>query len=145
VVQAPVTGATFIGVPGEGAWSVDQDSFTPLSTAAPDGGAVAMVSRSHGTQETDAFLTGFEALHGPTARRAVGSSLKLCEIAAGRAHIYPRFGPTNEWDTAAGDAVLTAAGGRILQADARTPLAYGKPSLLNPAFIAVWNETAELP
>ena len=160
VVQAPASGATFVGASDlgmsglgmsgrsasdHGAWSVKGSDWTPIKATAPAGSAVAMVSRSHGTQETAAFVEAFERRYGPTSQTAVGSSLKLCEIAAGRAHVYPRFGPTNEWDTAAGDAVLTAAGGRILQAGTRMPLAYGKPSLLNPSFVAVWDAQAELP
>ena len=64
-----------------------------------------------------------------------GSSLKFCLIAEGRADIYPRFGPTNEWDTAAGQGVLEAAGGEVVTTDGR-PLAYGKPGFGNPHFIA---------
>ena len=64
-----------------------------------------------------------------------GSSLKFCLIAEGKADIYPRFGPTNEWDTAAGQGVLEAAGGEVVTTDGR-PLAYGKPRFSNPHFIA---------
>jgi hypothetical protein len=64
-----------------------------------------------------------------------GSSLKFCLVAAGEADIYPRFGPTMEWDTAAGHAVLAAAGGRVLTCDG-SPLSYGKPEYRNPYFIA---------
>jgi 3'(2'), 5'-bisphosphate nucleotidase len=68
-------------------------------------------------------------------RKQAGSSLKFCLIAEGQADIYPRFGPTNEWDTAAGQGVLEAAGGEIVTTDGR-PLAYGKPGFGNPHFIA---------
>ena len=64
-----------------------------------------------------------------------GSSLKFCLIAEGKADIYPRFGPTNEWDTAAGQGVLEAAGGEVVTTDGQ-PLAYGKPGFANPHFIA---------
>ena len=68
-------------------------------------------------------------------RKQAGSSLKFCLIAEGKADIYPRFGPTNEWDTAAGQGVLEAAGGEVVTTDGR-PLTYGKPGLGNPHFIA---------
>lgn len=64
-----------------------------------------------------------------------GSSLKFCRIAEGSADVYPRLGPTCEWDTAAAQAVLEAAGGVVLQMDG-TPLRYGKPDVLNPDFVA---------
>ena len=64
------------------------------------------------------------------------SSLKFCLLAAGEADLYPRFGPTMEWDTAAGHAVLSAVGGEVLRLDDRSPLAYGKPGYENPAFVA---------
>ena len=68
-------------------------------------------------------------------RVQVGSSLKFCLIAEGKADIYPRFGPTNEWDTAAGQGVLEAAGGEVVTTDGE-PLLYGKPRFSNPHFIA---------
>ena len=68
-------------------------------------------------------------------RVQAGSSLKFCLIAEGKADIYPRFGPTNEWDTAAGQGVLEAAGGEVVTTDGR-PLTYGKPGFGNPHFIA---------
>ena len=81
----------------------------------------ALASRSHGDAETEAFLAGL-----PIAdRRSAGSSLKFCVIAEGEGDVYPRFGPTMEWDTAAGDAVLRAAGGGALSVEGG-PLLYGK-------------------
>jgi 3'(2'), 5'-bisphosphate nucleotidase len=96
-----------------------------------------VASRSHRTPQTDAFIAQF-----PEAECvAVGSSLKFCLLAHGMADIYPRFGRTMEWDTAAGDAVLRAAGGRTLTSDGQ-PLLYGKRNqtrdsdFANPSFIA---------
>ena len=97
---------------------------------------VALASRSHANPQTEAFL---EML--PIAERlARGSSLKFCAIAEGSADVYPRFGPTMEWDTAAGDAVLRAAGGVVLTLSGE-PLVYGKvdEGLRNPAFVA-WGD-----
>ena len=93
-----------------------------------------VASRSHRDAETDAFLASREI--GELV--AAGSSLKFCLIAAGEADLYPRFGRTMEWDTAAGHAVLLAAGGNVTLADEKTPLSYGKTErgYDNPAFIA---------
>lgn len=97
----------------------------------PAEGVTAVVSRSHSTPETEAYLH-----HYPVRDRvSVGSSLKFCLVAAGEADLYPRLGPTMEWDTAAGHAVLAAAGGQVL-APGGEPLAYGKPEFRNPFFIA---------
>lgn len=98
---------------------------------------VIVASRSHGTPETDAFIADHEGAE----LISVGSSLKFCMLASGTADIYPRFGRTMEWDTAAGDAVLRAAGGRTVLPDGR-PLFYGKRNqphdadFANPWFIA---------
>ena len=97
----------------------------------PVAGITAVVSRSHSTPETDAYLDNYTV----TDRVSVGSSLKFCLVAAGEADLYPRLGPTMEWDTAAGHAVLAAAGGKVL-APGGEPLAYGKPGFRNSYFIA---------
>lgn len=99
--------------------------------AVPANGVTAVVSRSHSTPETDAYLSHYTV----SERVSVGSSLKFCLVAAGEADLYPRLGPTMEWDTAAGHAVLTAAGGKVL-APGGKPLAYGKPDFRNSFFIA---------
>jgi 3'(2'), 5'-bisphosphate nucleotidase len=97
----------------------------------PDAGITAVVSRSHSTPETEAYLKHYK-VHD---RVSVGSSLKFCLVAAGEADLYPRLGPTMEWDTAAGHAVLCAAGGQVL-APGGGPLAYGKAGFRNTFFIA---------
>jgi 3'(2'), 5'-bisphosphate nucleotidase len=97
----------------------------------PTEGLTAVASRSHRTPETDAFLANY-----PIAEfRSIGSSLKFCVVAAGQADIYPRIGTTMEWDTAAGQAVLTAAGGRVTTL-AGEPFRYGKPGFRNGNFVA---------
>jgi 3'(2'), 5'-bisphosphate nucleotidase len=90
-----------------------------------------VVSRSHSTPETDAYLSHYTV----SDRVSVGSSLKFCLVAAGEADLYPRLGTTMEWDTAAGHAVLAAAGGKVL-APGGGPLLYGKPDFRNSFFIA---------
>ncbi len=98
----------------------------------PARGPVVVHSRSHLDEEAlAAFLRSLDA----PERCISGSSIKFCRIAAGEADLYPRFGTTMEWDTAAGQAVLEAAGGRVLTADGM-PLRYGKPGFRNPDFIA---------
>lgn len=140
VVFAPACGELFAGS-HLGAYRRAISSEGPGAPAAitvrpaPDR-VIALASRSHRTAETDAYLAtlSLEGVH------AVGSSMKFCRIAEGVADVYPCFGRTMEWDTAAGQAVLEAAGGRVLTLDG-TPLAYGKPAGsdvagANPSFIA---------
>lgn len=103
------------------------------SRAAPAEGLIAVASRSHGTPGTDAFLGQYKI-----ARRiAAGSSLKFCQVAKGEADIYPRVGRTSEWDTAAGQAILQAAGGSVTMLDG-TPLLYGNSAerFRNPDYVA---------
>ena len=98
---------------------------------APAGGITAVASRSHRTPETDAFLANYNVAE----FRSIGSSLKFCLVATGEADLYPRIGPTMEWDTAAGHAVLRAAGGRVTGL-AGEPFRYGKPGFRNGNFLA---------
>lgn len=140
VVYAPVTGQLFAAdVAAASAARATLDPVNPIAPrlrpikvrAVPAAGITAVASRSHRTAETDAYLARY-----PIADLvAVGSSLKFCMVAAGEADLYPRLGPTMEWDTAAGHAVLTAAGGRVLGPDAQS-LCYGKPQFRNPWFVA---------
>ncbi|WPP04139.1 3'(2'),5'-bisphosphate nucleotidase CysQ [Methylocella tundrae] len=103
---------------------------------APTQGLTALASRSHSDPETEAFLAQLPIKE----RRAAGSSLKFCAVAEGDADVYPRFGQTMEWDTAAGDAVLRAAGGIVLDRE-QHPLRYGKAGLQfrNGPFVA-WGD-----
>ncbi len=92
-------------------------------------------SRSHMSPETEQFINDLKARHKDIDFIAAGSSLKFCLIAEGKADIYPRFGPTMEWDTAAGQAIVEQAGGRVLRAGSLEPLSYNKENLLNSSFI----------
>lgn len=98
---------------------------------APNEGMIAVASKNHMTQETTDYLAKLPV--GGTIN--VGSSLKFCRVAEGRADVYPRFGPTCEWDTAAGHAVLMFAGGEVVTPEG-TPFRYGKPNFKNGFFIA---------
>ncbi len=103
----------------------------PLRVREPGAMLDVVASRSHGDPRTDAYLASFAV----GRRVSVGSSLKFALVAAGEADLYPRTGPTMEWDTAAGHAVLLAAGGRVLGEDG-APLRYGKPHFRNGGFVA---------
>jgi len=133
VVAAPAIDALWTGAAGQGASVRTAGEARAIAArAVPPNGPVAMVSRSHGTPEEEDLL----AAEGTVERRQAGSSLKFCRIAEGVADIYPRFGRTMEWDTAAAHAVLAAAGGRVTTV-AGAPLVYGKPDFANAAgFVA---------
>ena len=97
----------------------------------PRAGLTVVASQSHYTPETDQYLSGYQVGEFIKAN----SSLKFCRVAEGLADLYPRFGPTMEWDTAAGDALLRTAGGRVEHPDG-TPFTYGKPGFRNGNFVA---------
>ncbi|MDE2623464.1 MAG: 3'(2'),5'-bisphosphate nucleotidase CysQ [Betaproteobacteria bacterium] len=134
VVVAPALDMTFWGSRGQGAF-VDQGQgpvALPLAPLAGDGPARVVASKSHLNETTVRFI---DAL-GPHELVQAGSSLKFCRLAEGKAELYPRLSPTSEWDTAAAQAVLEAAGGRVTTLDG-LPLRYGKADLINPSFVAV--------
>jgi len=131
VVFAPATGKLHGGQVGEGAWLDDASGRIPIHTRQRSEQITAVASKSHLNQATVDYL---EAAIGSCGYVSVGSSLKFCILAEGRADIYPRASPTSEWDTAAGHAVLLAAGGLVDGPDG-TPLRYGKRAFLNRAFV----------
>lgn len=133
LVYAPALQRLFVGVEGQGAWVEDAGGRRRIGTrAVPDEGLTVVGSRWHGDDDAvDAYLTGRRVAQ----RKTVGSSLKLCLVAEGAADVYPRFGRTMEWDIAAGDAVLRAAGG-IVNTMAGGVLRYGKPGFDNPDLVA---------
>jgi 3'(2'), 5'-bisphosphate nucleotidase len=132
VVFAPALGKVWWGARGAGALLRDAAGARPIAARSrPESGIVAVASRSHSDPQTEAFLDRM----GVAERISAGSSLKFCLVAEGRADVYPRFGPTMEWDTAAGHAVLAAAGGQVTTRDG-APFTYRKPGFRNPEFIA---------
>jgi len=141
VVYAPATRALYWGEAGVAAHSefaiddrIEAASWRPCHVRpAPASGLTVIASRSHRDAETEAFLTTIKVAKLISA----GSSLKFCKVACGAADLYPRFGRTMEWDTAAGQAVLEAAGGKVVDASG-APLLYGKRQrgFDNPGFIA---------
>jgi 3'(2'), 5'-bisphosphate nucleotidase len=138
VVYAPALGKIYAGG-AQGAWAGDVSSGVPISWRAirvrsgPPANPVIVASRSHRDPQTDAFI----ARHSGAEIKSIGSSLKFCMVASGEADFYPRFGRTMEWDTAAGHAILRAAGGKVLDENGK-PLTYGKleRGFDNPAFVA---------
>jgi 3'(2'), 5'-bisphosphate nucleotidase len=133
VVLAPARGLLFAAGAGLGPTVEDGSAHRRItSRTIPSEGATVVSSRSHGDREAlERFTAGRRVARMVTA----GSSLKFCLLATGTADLYPRFGRTMEWDTAAGDAILRAAGGRVTDLDGNL-LLYGKPGFENPHFVA---------
>jgi len=133
VVLAPALGVAYWAEgPGRAFRRKGKGGIEPIGVCRPDpAGLVVVASRSHRDARTDAYLAGIKVKD----LRSAGSSLKFCLLAEGSADHYPRLGRTMEWDTAAGQAVLAGAGGRVVTFDG-APLAYGKAGFENPDFIA---------
>ena len=132
VVTAPALKEAFWGAEGQGAFKRDRTGKVHrISVATPHEVRRIVASKNHLNEDTKKFIAEI----GPHQLVQAGSSLKFCRIAEGRADIYPRLGPTCEWDTAAAHAVLSAAGGIVHTLDGK-PLRYGKEDVLNPFFIA---------
>jgi len=132
VVFAPATRRLHGGCVGEGAWLDEGQGRTAIRVRERGEAVTAVASKSHLNQATIDYL---EAAVGKCGYVSVGSSLKFCIVAEGRADIYPRAAPTSEWDPAAGHAVLLAAGGLVDGPDGKS-LGYGKRAFLNRAFVA---------
>ncbi|NOY36645.1 MAG: 3'(2'),5'-bisphosphate nucleotidase CysQ [Chlorobi bacterium] len=150
VIYIPVYDQLYYASRGSGAWKMEgfslfnaegknRNQLISHSTALParqQNIMSVMVSRSHLSDETRTYITNLEQKTGPLEQVTAGSSLKLCRIAEGATGIYPRFGPTMEWDIAAGVAIVKEAGGTVTVADG-SRLEFNKKDLLNPWFIAV--------
>jgi len=132
VVHAPALGTTYYGQEGKGAFKLHDGKQESISTKPGQNPVRVMTSRNHINDATKEYLSQINEY----ALVSSDSSLKFCKIAEGSADMYPRLAPTMEWDTAAAQAVLEAAGGVIQKIDG-TPLQYNKENLLNPYFVAV--------
>lgn len=132
VVYQPAVDKLWAGLVGEGAFVEENGERRCINCRSLGESRAAVASKSHYTQSTADYLA--QAI-GLCDHVSVGSSLKFCIVAEGQADIYPRLSPTSEWDTAAGHAVLLAAGGRVDGPDGK-PLAYGKKAFLNRGFCA---------
>jgi 3'(2'), 5'-bisphosphate nucleotidase len=132
VVHVPVSGVSYLACRGRGAWKQEagQARREIHVRPVPPDRLTVVASRSHAS---DGLKAALERL-GPHETVSMGSSLKLCLVAEGKADLYPRLGPTSEWDTAAAQCVVEVAGGRVTDLENR-PLRYNKESILNPFFI----------
>ena len=143
VVAVPVAGEAYSGVVGGAAlrWR-NWHRPEPISTRRPPADPpVVLGSRSHGNPRSEAY---FDAL-GPHRRIGRGSALKFCAVACGEADFYPRLGPTSEWDTAAGEAVVLAAGGRVWLPDGRSLRYNARPGVLNGDFLVAGDPAVDWP
>lgn len=151
VIYVPVQSRLFYAMHGRGAWrteiahpaDIENISIDALMEAAVAVSArvdasrpyTIVGSRSHPTPEVGQFVEEKKRVYEQVAFISAGSSLKFCQVAEGRADIYPRFGPTMEWDTAAGHAIASAAGARVFRRDTGGELLYNKENLTNPWFV----------
>lgn len=143
VVYVPVLDITYTGIKGEGAWKIveGQESaiqVRSLESLKASGGPVEVVaSRSHGAEAVEKMLQKVTDALGPVETKNMGSSLKLCLVAEGQADLYPRLALTSEWDTAAAQAVVEAAGGKVMDIDFNVLRYNTKDDILNPFFYVI--------
>lgn len=140
VVTAPALGRAYLGAVGSGAFREQDGRRTPIAVRRPAADPLRVVgSRSHANPDLEALLDSL----GPYELKPMGSSLKICLVAEGEADLYPRLGPTSEWDTAAAEAILISAGGSMMDLTGQ-PLTYNaRESLLNPHFLALGDDIGD--
>lgn len=140
VVYVPVTDEYYYADLNKKAWYKKGESESKvISVKKPESDSVVIMgSRSHMNEDTEKFVEEQKSKFKNVEFIAAGSSLKLCKVAQGEAHLYPRFAPTMEWDTAAGQAVVEAANGKVLRHPEMTALLYNKENLLNPYFLVTY-------
>lgn len=148
VILVPVTGKLYYAAQGIGAFATVLSSLEdldmenagadriPITRPSDDKTYKVVCSRSHMSPETEEYIERIRPAHPELEFVSIGSSLKLCLVAEGKADLYPRFGPTMEWDTAAGQAIVEISGGYVNMAENGLPMRYNKENLLNPWFIA---------
>ena len=149
VIAVPVKGTLYFGIEGVGSFKSSMgpeilkyneqsqliENSEKLPVVSSPRPYTIVGSRSHMSDETQEFIAKKKKEHGNVDILSIGSSLKLCMVAEGRADIYPRFGPTMEWDTGAGHAIATASGAKVFEPVEGKPLLYNKENLLNPWFV----------
>jgi 3'(2'), 5'-bisphosphate nucleotidase len=134
-------GLLYWGAAGVGAFSRhDKSSQIPIHVSAPQDPLRVVGSRSHASPATASYIARLE----PHVMTGIGSSLKFCLLAEGKADLYPRFGPTSEWDTAAGQALLEAAGGHVTRLDGHRLRYNCRESVINGDFLA-FSDSSVLP
>ena len=135
VIYAPVLDILFVGIVGKGAYKIEGGVKSIIKTNQKKTQLVAVGSRSHASPEDESVLKNYDIVD----KTSIGSSLKFCLVAEGKADLYFRSGPTMEWDTAAGQAILEAAGGKMYN-QSGNDFMYNKESLLNGGFLCTgWN------
>lgn len=149
VIYAPVIGLLYYGLKGEGAFKssindpvsiktiISESQRLPLYSGDMASSLRIVASRSHLSAETEAYINKLKGRYRDISFLSAGSSLKFCLIAEGKADIYPRFSPTMEWDTAAGQIIVEESGGDVLDVEKGKALDYNKGDLKNPHFIAM--------
>ncbi|MBR4644426.1 MAG: 3'(2'),5'-bisphosphate nucleotidase CysQ [Bacteroidaceae bacterium] len=136
VVYIPATGVIYYGLRDEGAWKQSVgEAPIKIPTFADRKNFVVVASRSHMSSETETYIDEIRRQHPNVELISSGSSIKICLVAEGVADSYPRFAPTMEWDTAAGDAIVRAAGKQVVDVQTGIPLLYNKKDLHNPWFL----------
>lgn len=138
VVFQPVGNRLYYASKDDGAWfSENNGPASPMKGGdhySSKSKVTVVASRSHRTKEVDEFVAQLQSQGKEVEFLSAGSSLKLCLVAQGKADVYPRLGPTMEWDTGAAHAIALEAGRRVIAADSGNPLTYNKENLLNPFF-----------
>lgn len=148
VIYAPVLNTIYFAKEGVGSFKIEGvgnlsfqheaevlSNAEKLSSVELNEEIAAVASRSHMSAETEEYINEVKKKYGDVTITSAGSSLKLCLVAEGKADVYPRFAPTMEWDTAAGQAIVEQAGGKVIQTGLKERLSYNKENLLNPWFI----------
>lgn len=136
VIYVPATRALYTAYEGAGSYKETRGRTVKLPEQQSRDRFTIVGSRSHSTEGLSAFVEEMKRKHGEINFVSAGSSLKFCIVAEGKADVYPRFGATMEWDTAAGQVIAEQAGVSVVEMDTKRPLLYNKQSLLNPWFMA---------
>ena len=156
VVYAPALGLLYFAEKGKGAFRLEVEGETlkredltraqrlPLKEESEGGTVKVVASRSHMNRDTEEFVRGLRDICGDVEVVSIGSSLKICLVAEGRADVYPRLGPTMEWDTASAHIVATESGCEVVAYDSSEALRYNKEDLVNPSFVVFRKSIAYL-
>ncbi len=135
VILVPVTGEVYHAAKGRGAFRIHEGTEEQLPLQTRHEQFTVVGSRSHSSPEQEDYIRSLRKKHGEIDFVSAGSSLKFCLVAEGHADLYPRLGPTMEWDTGAGQIIVEEAGGTVMQFGTDKPLQYNKQDLVNPRFI----------
>lgn len=136
LIYIPVSGVLYYAKKGAGAFKVENTRTERLPLSGKSDRLTIVGSRSHASKELDQYVDEMRNKYGDIQFVSRGSSLKFCLVAEGKADVYPRLGPTMEWDTAAGQIIVEESGGRVLEYKTQTALGYNKKDLVNPYFLA---------